>query len=78
MFKVNTKSTRTTSVTSEPLSSVSIVDFEQVNVSWVSVDEDVSVNEVDEDVIKVTMSNDFFCLFFKYLHFDTCTYLKEI
>ena len=51
MFKVNNKSTRTTSVTSAPFSSVSIVDFEQVNVSWVSVDEDVSVNEVDEDVI---------------------------
>ena len=68
MFKVNNKSTRTTSVTSAPFSSVSIV----------SVDEDVSVNEVDEDVIKVTLSDDFFCLFFKYLHFDTCTYLKEI
>ena len=38
-------------MTSAPFSSVSIVDFEQVNVSWVSVDEDVSVNEVDEDVI---------------------------
>ena len=68
MFKVNNKSTRTTSVTSAPFSSVSIV----------SVDEDVSVKEVDEDVIKVTLSDDFFCLFFKYLHFDTCTYLKEI
>ena len=68
MFKVNNKSTRTTSVTSALFSSVSIV----------SVDEDVSVNEVDEDVIKVTLSDDFFCLFFKYLHFDTCTYLKEI
>ena len=68
MFKVNNKSTRTTSVTSAPFSSISIV----------SVDEDVSVNEVDEDVIKVTLSDDFFCLFFKYLHFDTCTYLKEI
>ena len=32
MFKVNNKNTRTTSLTS---SSVSIVDFEQVNVSWV-------------------------------------------
>ena len=32
MFKVNNKNTRTTSLT--PFSSVSIADFEQVNVSW--------------------------------------------
>ena len=32
MFKVNNKNTRKTSLT--PFSSVSIVDFEQVNVSW--------------------------------------------
>ena len=44
MFKVNNKTTRTMSVTSTPFSSVFIVDFGQVNVSWVIVDEDVSVN----------------------------------
>ena len=32
MFKVNNKNTRTTSVTA--FCTVSIVDFEQVNVSW--------------------------------------------
>ena len=37
MFKFNNKNTRTTSIvfTVTPLSSVSTVDFEQVNVSWV-------------------------------------------
>ena len=37
MFKFNNKNTRTTSIVFivTPLSSVSTVDFEQVNVSWV-------------------------------------------
>ena len=35
MFKFNNKSTRTMSLT--PFSSVSIVDFEQVNIGWVHI-----------------------------------------
>ena len=36
MFKVNNNNTRTTSMTYfTPFSSVSFIDFEQVNVSWV-------------------------------------------
>ena len=38
MFTVNNKDTRTTSLTYfTPFSSVSIIDFEQVNVSWEAV-----------------------------------------
>ena len=48
MFQVNNKNTRTTSVifivNSEHISSVSIVDFEQVNVSW------VVPNEIRSDI----------------------------
>ena len=35
MFKVNNKNTRTTSTYFTPFSSVFIVNFEQVNVSWI-------------------------------------------
>ena len=39
MIKVNNKNTTTTSFT--PFSSVSIVDFEQVNVTWVVIGSDI-------------------------------------
>ena len=37
MFKVNNENTRMTPSTSRPFSSVSVANFEQVNVSWVKI-----------------------------------------
>ena len=59
MCKINNKNTRTTSLTSffTPFSSVSIVDFEEVNVSWDSISVSTEADAQKCFVKKVLLKN---------------------
>ena len=60
MFKVNNKNTRTTSLTFHIFSSVSIVEFEQVNIRWDAMNHIVKVNKIFEKASFWYVNNLFF------------------